>query len=85
MMNKIFLFLMVISCSQLPRKRHPPEGFVSGETALSHIKQSYLAGCVEAHKEHKVTHSFILCRTKAENHRAEIEKLMEEMIEVNVP
>ena len=76
-MIKIYLFLFfVIGCSHSSKPTYPPEGFVTGEAALNHIKASYLLGCVEAFHELKIPKSFDHCRSKSEVHKTEIENLM---------
>lgn len=54
------------------------EDLVTVQTALDQAQMSYLSGCVEAHKEMGVTHSFPDCRNKAVAHRQELNEFMKQ-------
>jgi hypothetical protein len=86
---KFFLcFTLLYSCSQaLTRNnsRPPPEGWVSGSTALQHAKISYMKGCVDTFKYLKIPSSFNYCRDQAENHEREIDLIIEQMTQAETP
>lgn len=78
-MNKIILLLLVTSCSHHASKpTYPPDGLVTAETALDHIKVSYMKGCVDAFHSMKVPKVFEYCRDQAQKHRLEIEETIEQ-------
>lgn len=77
-MNKIFLLLLICSCSHVTRKPYPPDGLVTVDTALDHIKVSYLKGCVDAYHSLKVPKIFEYCRDQAQKHRLEVEEIIEQ-------
>jgi hypothetical protein len=80
-MNKIFLLLLLISCSHTPKPTYPPEGLVTGETALEHIRVSYMKGCVDAFHSMKIPKVFEYCRDQAQKHKLEIEEIIEQVPE----
>jgi hypothetical protein len=73
-----FLFLIILySCSQVSTKRPQTEDLVSLATALDHAKASYLKGCVDAYQDLKIPKSFETCRDRAQLHREQIWKRVE--------
>ena len=78
-MNKILLLLFLCSCSHVtPKPSYPPDGLVTVETALDHIKVSYLKGCVDAYHGLKIPKVFDYCRDQAQKHRLEVEEIIEQ-------
>lgn len=73
-MIKIFFLFFLYSCSQVSTRPTPPpeRDQVSVDTALDHIRSSYLKGCVDAFKELKIPASFEHCRDKAKEHEEEV-------------
>jgi hypothetical protein len=87
-MKLILLLPLLYSCSQaLTRQTSspPPEGWVSGSSALQHAKISYMKGCVDAFKYLKIPSSFNYCRDQAENHEREIDLIIEQMSQAEKP
>jgi hypothetical protein len=66
-----FIFLLFLySCSQVSVRREPLTDLVTVETALDHLRASYMKGCVDA------SGTFINCRDKAQLHYDEVKTLM---------
>lgn len=71
--------MLLLSCSHQPTKStYPPDGLVTVETALDHIKVSYLKGCVDAFHSIKIPKVFEYCRDQAQKHKLEIEEIIEQ-------
>ncbi|MBA2405071.1 MAG: hypothetical protein H0V66_09900 [Bdellovibrionales bacterium] len=80
-MFKIIVLLFLYGCSQVPVTKPSPleEDNVTVDTALMHIKASYLRGCVDAFKDMKLPISFETCRDKAQLHREEVQSIMDQL------
>ena len=77
-MKILLLLLTISSCAHRTQRPHPPEGYVSGETALDHIKMSYMKGCVDTYHELKIPKSFEHCRDQAQKHQDEVQEIIEQ-------
>ena len=76
-MNKIFLLLLICSCSQVPSSPFKPgTKIVTLLTALDQAQMSYLRGCVETYVELKLPKPFETCRGKSVLHREEIQDIV---------
>jgi hypothetical protein len=72
-----FMFLLFLySCSQVSVRKEPPTDLVTVETALDHLRASYMKGCVDAAKELERPGTFVNCRDKAQLHYDEVKTLM---------
>jgi len=72
-----FIFLLFLySCSQVSVRQEPLSDFVTVDTALDHLRASYMKGCVDAAKELKRSGTFVNCRDKAQLHYDEVKTLM---------
>jgi hypothetical protein len=74
---KLFLILLFLySCSQVPAKRVPEDDLVTVQTALDHIRSSYLKGCVDAFRYFRIPVSFERCRDQAKQHEKEVMSIL---------
>lgn len=76
--NNLFLLLFLYSCSQVSLQKQPPSDLVSVDATLNHIFASYMKGCVDAFSQLKVPISFENCRDKAQEHKKEVQKFLDQ-------
>lgn len=77
-MKYILPLLLLYSCSQVSiNKDSTLDDEVSVQSALNHIRISYMKGCVDTFKELQLPISFELCRDKAQIHEKEVRALMD--------
>ena len=74
---KYLLLILLYSCSQVPLKKTSEHELVTLDTALDHIRTSYLKGCVDGFREMNIPVSFELCRDRAKNHEAEVKQIID--------
>ena len=75
-MVKLLLFLFLYSCSQVSKRPTIPDDRISVQTALDHIRSSYLKGCVDAWKDLGFPVSFEICRDQAILHEKEVRGIL---------
>lgn len=76
-MKILLLLAFFVSCSHTPKKHYPPDGLVTVDTALDHIRASYLKGCVDTYHSLKIPKIFEYCRDQAQKHRDDVQELIE--------
>lgn len=80
----IFLFILA-SCSHAPKRASEEKDLVTVTTALLQARASYLKGCVDANRALGVVGSFESCVEKSKSHWDELNFIMEQDPEKNLP
>jgi hypothetical protein len=77
-MVKLLFLLFLYSCSQVSKKPAFPDDMITVQTALDHIRSSYLKGCVDAWKDLGFPVSFEICRDQAKLHEKEVREILDQ-------
>lgn len=76
-MKYLLPLIFLYSCSQVSTKHSTAKDEVTVDTALDHIRSSYMKGCVDTYVEMKMPVSFELCRDRAKLHESEVKEIID--------
>jgi hypothetical protein len=75
----IFLLILFMACAHKPA--HPVyKEHVTVQTALDHLRQSYILGCVEAYRRQNISQKYQECRDFGLKHEESVKALLESPI-----